>query len=241
MAFLSIPKNYSDGEAYLESDVDDIRDALLTFLNTTKLNSDNFQANTIDISQKMADGEITAAKLAAAAYDDTTITVSGGSLIVKDDGVTTSKIADDAVTYAKLEDTTVQTGTGGTATDASWTSFGEVSITTKGGPVMLNVVGTSGSQSSFDGSDISSGSFNQIAKHSYRFYRDSTVIGGVNLIQHCVNYAGSSAATSADLQVPPTGLWYIDEPDAGSYTYGIEYLDANDGRPQNLKLQAVEL
>lgn len=58
MAFLSIDKNYADGEALLESDIDDIRDALLTFLNVTLLNSDNIQTNTIDISEKMGDGLI---------------------------------------------------------------------------------------------------------------------------------------------------------------------------------------
>ncbi len=55
MPTLVISKNYADGDVLVESDLDDIRDALLTFFNTTKIDGDNIQDKGISLA-KLADG-----------------------------------------------------------------------------------------------------------------------------------------------------------------------------------------
>lgn len=69
MPTLSITKSYADGDVLLESDLDSIRSSLLTFLNTTKIDSDNIQ-----------DDGILPTKVAC---DETTIDGTGATLNVK--------------------------------------------------------------------------------------------------------------------------------------------------------------
>lgn len=102
MATLSIPKNYADATILFESDLDDIRDNLLTFVNVTKLNDDNIQDQGITASLKLADNSITGDKLAAAIVDDVTLEIVANVIGIKNDGVTASKLANDAVTTAKI-------------------------------------------------------------------------------------------------------------------------------------------
>ena len=107
MATLSIPKNYADGTVLFESDLDDIKDNLETFVNVTKLNDDNIQDQGINASTKLADNSITGDKLAPAIVDDVTIELVSDVLRIKDDGVTTAKIADNSVTTDKIADLNV--------------------------------------------------------------------------------------------------------------------------------------
>jgi hypothetical protein len=75
-------KNWDDGQVLTESQLDDIKNSVETFFNTTKLDSDNIQDGGID-SDAIAALAVTAAKLASSAVE-------------------TAKINDAAVTVAKL-------------------------------------------------------------------------------------------------------------------------------------------
>ncbi len=55
MPFLKITKSYSNNNALSEIDIDNIRDAMVTFTNSTKLNSSNIQDDSVTLA-KMADG-----------------------------------------------------------------------------------------------------------------------------------------------------------------------------------------
>lgn len=63
MPTLTITKTYQDGDILLESDLDNIKDDVETFLNVTKLDGDNLQSGSIDTDQ-LAASSVTAAKLA---------------------------------------------------------------------------------------------------------------------------------------------------------------------------------
>lgn len=82
MPTITITKSYADGDVLTESDLDNIRTDVTTFLNTTKIDADNIQ-----------DAAISAAKLANNAVTTDKIL---------DANVTTAKIADNAVTAAKI-------------------------------------------------------------------------------------------------------------------------------------------
>ncbi len=88
MATLSITKGWADGDVLLEADLDAIKSAVETFLNTTKINDDNIQTAGITASSKLIDATISTAKYA-------------------DLSVTTAKINDLAVTAAKLAAATI--------------------------------------------------------------------------------------------------------------------------------------
>jgi len=104
MATLNIPKNYEDGTILFESDLDDIRDNILTFVNVTKLNDDNIQDNGITASDKLVDGSITGAKLDSSVADGVTVELTGSTLNVVASSITTAKLADNSVTTAKIND-----------------------------------------------------------------------------------------------------------------------------------------
>jgi microcystin-dependent protein len=82
MPTLTITKNYDDGTVLTEAQLDAVKDSIETFVNTTKLDSNNIQTNGI-ATANYAVGSVDATALASSA-------------------VTTVKIADSAVTAAKL-------------------------------------------------------------------------------------------------------------------------------------------
>jgi microcystin-dependent protein len=98
MAQISITKDWADGEVLTEADLDNIKDDVETFLNTTKINDDNIQTSGITASTKLVDASITAAKL-----DSSCVT----TVKINDEAVTTAKLASDAVTTAKILDANV--------------------------------------------------------------------------------------------------------------------------------------
>jgi hypothetical protein len=98
MPILEIPRNFADGTTLFESDIDDIRNALLALLNTTKLDSENFQANGISII-----------KLAADITDEVTIEKTTGGIQVIDDSILAIKIGTEAATNAKFQDASITT------------------------------------------------------------------------------------------------------------------------------------
>lgn len=73
MPSLSITKTYVNGNILFEQDLDNIRDDIETFVNTTKLDEDNLQDNAVT-AQKLADGSVTNPKLAVNAVTNAKIT-----------------------------------------------------------------------------------------------------------------------------------------------------------------------
>lgn len=93
MATLSVSKTYSDDTLLSASDIDAIVDSVETFVNTTRLNDDNINADSITASSKFKTASITSAKFANEAVT---------SAKIADSAVTTDKIADLAITGAKI-------------------------------------------------------------------------------------------------------------------------------------------
>jgi len=82
MPTLSITKTYADGSVLTEADLDNIKDDIETFLNTTKIDQDNIQAGGVDAASLATDSVI--------------------AIKIQADAVTTVKILDANVTSAKL-------------------------------------------------------------------------------------------------------------------------------------------
>jgi len=82
MPTISITKTYSDGTVLTEADLDNFKDDVETFLNTTKIDQDNIQTGGVD-----------AASLA---------TDSVETIKIKDLNVTTAKLANNSVDSTKL-------------------------------------------------------------------------------------------------------------------------------------------
>ncbi len=98
MATLSITKDWADGEVLLEADLDNIKEDVETFLNTTQLNDDNLQNAGITASTKLIDGSIPTAKIA---------NLSVTTAKIDDLSITTGKIAANAITTAKITDANI--------------------------------------------------------------------------------------------------------------------------------------
>lgn len=117
MPTFTMTKNWDDGQVLTESMLDDIKNSVETFLNVTKLDSDNLAAGAV-ATATIADGSVTSAKLAtsvagngltggagtalAVVVDDSTIEINSDSIRVKDVGITAAKLATDSVTTAKI-------------------------------------------------------------------------------------------------------------------------------------------
>lgn len=115
MPELNIPRAYEDGEALLEADLDNIKNAVTTLNNTTKYDGDNIQTNAITAA-KIVNGTVTAAVLGAGSIttnkiddlDVTTAKILDGEIetrIIADSAVTTAKILDNNITTAKFDTT----------------------------------------------------------------------------------------------------------------------------------------
>lgn len=101
MALIDINRNYEQGAALVEADLDAIQESLTTFFNTTQINDDVILDNSIDGASKLIDNTITTAKLQDAS-------ISGSK--IADLAVTTAKIADANVTTDKFYPTHITTG-----------------------------------------------------------------------------------------------------------------------------------
>jgi hypothetical protein len=80
MPTLTVTKTYDSGNILTETDLDNIKNSLETFLNTTKLDGDNLQTGGVPTAS-LADSAVTSAKIASGAVTsaklDTNIAVSG--------------------------------------------------------------------------------------------------------------------------------------------------------------------
>lgn len=100
MSLIDITRNYEQGEALTEADLDAIQSSLTTFFNTTKIDDEVILDNSLNGDEKIIDNTITTAVL-----QDESITGAKFDAL----GITTAKIADSNVTTAKIEDLNVTT------------------------------------------------------------------------------------------------------------------------------------
>lgn len=237
MALLDITTSYQNGEALLEADLDAVRTSVTTFINTTKLNDDNFQANNITGSTKLLNSSVTTAKIADQAITDSKINNDAVTTVkIVNDAVTTAKIPDLAITTAKLLDNSLLEAkfADASVTPAKRADVGEqqsatvnftttsavevdvtnatVTITTTGKSVMLYL----NKLANTTGMGLSSTTA-VAAITEYYLYRDATKIAIFNSAP-----VPMSVGAGAYVNHPASGITHIDEaPAAGTYTYKV--------------------
>jgi hypothetical protein len=236
MPTLTVTKSYSNGTVLSESHLDDIKSSVETFVNTTKLGSDNLQAGAVGTTQldsaavttaKIANNSVTDSKLSSSGSTDADRAVNTNHIKdvavttakIADSNVTTAKIADGAITKAKLEAITTGTSVsaGGVGISGSSGNF----ITSNTSPtdvtnlsITITTVGRPVQLRLESTSTASSGSStSQISTGGtsnqrvvIMFLRDSTVI---------------STSQSILAEVPPSSFAFLDTPSAGTYTYKV--------------------
>lgn len=221
MPSISITKNWDDGAVLSESNLDDIKNSIETFLNTTKIDNANIQT-----------GGIATANYAAGSVDAAAIGSSA---------VTTAKINDGAVTQAKRASLGQQVSSSSSNFSTTSTSLTDVtnlsvSITTTGRPVFVGVQSDGTGVESYWGS-VATDSVTYVAARA-AIIRGSTEVARAEL-------ATTDGTSSASLTVtgPPGSLWCIDAPSAGTYTYKVRILAGtnNSARMYYSKLVAYEL
>lgn len=236
MPTLTITKNYDDGTTLTESQLDDIKSSIETFVNTTKLNSDNIQT-----------GGIATANYAAASVDAAAIASSAVTTAkINDSAVTTAKINDSAVTTAKINDAAVTQAKRAalgqqisSAIDFNTTSTSyvdvtnaTVTITTTGRPVYLSLNA---------GAPATNTAWLAVTPHAsnggrmaLKLVKDSTDVAEVEY------QAGDAGGSTIKFGAP---FVFIDTPSAGTYTYKLQLKEYNGGTAfvRNWKLIAFEL
>lgn len=223
MPTLSITKSYADSTILSESDLDNIKTSIETFMNTTKLDASNIQ-----------DGAITADLIAAAVagnglaggagtalsvnVDGSTIEINSDTLRVKDGGIT--QVKQGAMAYD------VSASTTSTITSTSYVNVTNLSveITTTGRPVLLMLTG--GSNSAIGAQDSATEPEVTIA---FRRSNDNFV-GDDNLVSEMV-YEGK-AGSSSGMAIPASAFNRIDFSVVGSadtYQYKVQAKVASGG------------
>jgi hypothetical protein len=237
MPTLTVTKSYSNGTVLSESHLDDIKSSVETFVNTTKLGSDNLQAGAVGTTQ-LDSAAVTTAKIANNSVTDSKLSSSGSTDAdravntnhIKDVAVTTAKIADLAVTTAKINDLGVTTGK---INDAAVTRAKLASVGQQ----------TSSSSGSFS---TTSTSFTDVTNLSVSITTTGRPVivavvanpgsSNCNIQKSTAGTAGANfkilrdASTITDFRllgadqcsIPPSSLSTIDAPAAGTYTYKVQ-------------------
>lgn len=196
MPALTITKTYDDGTAFTESQLDAFKNSIETFVNTTKLDSDNIQSLGI-ATANLADSAVTAAKIASDAVTTAKIL---------DANVTTAKLADSSVTQGKLAALGQQISSSCGSYSNATTSYTDVTnlsvtITTNGQPVYLSLITIEGTGSSL----------NPDSTAYLKLVRDSTDIS-----EYIIGFTGTSGYYAVG------GINYVDVVAAGTYTYKLQ-------------------
>lgn len=271
MPTLTTTKTYADGDILFESDLDQIRTDIETFLNVTKIDDDNIQDSGITASTKLLDGTITAAKLgtdsvittkiaddavtAAKLADSAVVTAS-----IVDSSVTAAKLASDSVTTVKILDANVTTAklADGAVTAAKKAALGQQISSSSGtfsttstslvDVTNLTVTITTAGRPVWLGL-ISDGSGNtaQLVANA----ASDTAVGGsfeffrdsTSISRTTMNTTNAASSTLMQITLPCSSLWHIDVPSSGTYTYKLQ-ASATTGDTltvQRCKLVAYEL
>lgn len=222
--------DWADDDPLTEDILDAFSDSIVSFLVTTKLDSDNLQNGAVGEAQ-LASASVSASKIQSNAVTsakiiDDAVTTSK----ILDANVTTAKIAANAITRAKLEAVGQQISSSSGVAQVSSTSATAATnlsdtITTSGRPVFL--VMQSGDTSNAAAVVLAS-SFSGSAFIWY--YRDSTPIAKYEFAPTALQY------------IPITPV-FLDVVAAGTYTYSVKI--AGDGTHNMIlryyKLVAFEL
>jgi hypothetical protein len=265
MPTLSITKSYADGNTLFESDLDNIKDGLETFINVTRLDADNLQdsavttaklANGAVTAPKLASGAVTAPKIADGAVETAKIAdgaVTAAKLAadavveakIEDGAVTTAKIADNAVTQAKLAArpmTSNNVPTGDVAVSSSSGTFNTTSTSfTNVSNLSVTIITTGGPIQL----ELQSASTSE----SYVRLNDSASPFGQGQLQFTRDNASLGVLEipfygSAADAIPPAAFAHVDAPAAGTYIYRVQVLRtsaANSVDVRNCRLVAYEI
>jgi len=231
MPTLSISTTYADGSPLTKALLDEIKTGIESFLNTTKIDSDNIQTGGV-ATANLATGCVTAAKLASSAVETAKI---------NDSAVTTAKINANAVTRAKLESVGQQASSSSGSFSMSSSTYADVtnlsvSITVTGRPVMLMLCASDATAAAYLAVSVNNGT---TAIGYMQFLRGSTEVGHYQF--------GLSSPTSGQhfSYHPLGGFCAIDTgASAGTYTYKVQIrrdANSNSAYAQNVKLVAYEL
>lgn len=230
---------FSGGTKAVATQVNAEFDNLVDFINGGNIASNNIAALGITAANinssavttaKIADLAVTTGKLADGAVTDAKLSISA---------LTTTLIADGAVTRPKQAALTINksgTVTLFTTTSTSYTDVTglSVSITSTGRPIYIGVAcAHSSSACSVYGSN-SSGTNVEV---TLKLFRDALSIANT------YGVLGQTFASNSQVRIPPSSIWYIDEPPAGTYTYKIQTAvqSGTTAGFEQLKLIAYEL
>ncbi len=106
MSTLTINTTYDTAQILYEAQLDEIKNPIETYFNTTQIDGDNIQANILDGATYLADDSISTDKLASNSVTTAKLVDSTPS---SDTGITAAKINTDAITTAKLDDSAITT------------------------------------------------------------------------------------------------------------------------------------
>lgn len=194
MAEFIADRDYNDGQPLTEAHLDAVKSSIETFVNTTKLSSDNIQTGGVSTA------------------------------CINNLAVTTAKIADGAVTRTKLEALGHQISSADSGSFAlTSTTFTDVTnltvtITTTGRPVLIYFYSNSTDTSGAGISGIFSADSNADTSGSIglRIMRDATDIAYFS--------AGTQATGHTDniIVIPASTIFHFDPVAAGTYTYKLQ-------------------
>lgn len=252
MSTLDISRNYATGQILLEADLDAIQDGLETFFNTTKINDDNIQTNSLDGSTKIIDNTVTTAILTdetmeTAKFADSSVTTAkilDGGLLTADiaasavttakiaaTAITTDKFAALAVTSPKLLDITQLSSSSGVVYTATTSGPGadvscgtSVTITTYGRPLLLMLNGASVTATAGSGSTLT---YNAVHKTTTAPTAppDTTKIYYVSLYKAGSLLFTQRFAATVDPILNRSGATYTITTDTGSAPGSICFID----------------
>src|SRR5574343_336588 len=227
MPSLSIEKTYQDGATPTSADLDNICDSLETFLNVTKLGSDNIADNSITASSTLVAGSITSDKIQNLAV--TTAKIA-------DNAATAAKFATGAVTTAKITDANVTTAkiASGAVTSAKLAD-GAITYAKKSAPSIV-LSGNSLSSSSFSPSYAStinaslvrpliytiSGSSLTLVRNSSLGQSSGSVFlqknGSVVSVSGIGCYLDAGGGITSLISIPSSSIFYVDPSEYNSST-----------------------